>query len=195
METRLSRANSSSSSLSRSRSPISNNEKRNISTSPKQAPSTPVKSLNDGDGEQVPLVLDDNNDSKIKIDKTPSPMMSDIDQNDHKKKSHHRHHRHHHHRRKQSKSNKRLATHHQHSVKRKYILELVFSIDSFFFFLVGKQVSLHRVITNQMIKILLVRRKKMRMKVNNPNLNKKFHHQIMNQMMKKELLKVNFIIH
>jgi hypothetical protein len=54
METRTSRLHSSSSSISRSRSPISDNEKRSISTSPRRGPSTPVKTSiqrNDSDEE------------------------------------------------------------------------------------------------------------------------------------------------
>ncbi|CAF0745650.1 unnamed protein product [Rotaria sordida] len=124
METRTSRVHSSSSSLSRSRSPISNSEKRSVSTSPRRGPSTPVKSLierNDNNNEQDPndrelLSFDD--DSKVIVDERSSPIMSDIDQSHQKKRSRHRHHHHHHHR-KHSKSNKRSATqHHRHSVKR-----------------------------------------------------------------------------
>jgi hypothetical protein len=114
METR----HSSTSSISRSRSPISDNEKRSISPPPKRGPSTPIKSSiprNDSD-EEGNVKSDDH--SKEIMDETSSPLMSDTEESHQKKRSHHRHHHHRHH--KQSKSNKRSATHHQHSVKRRY---------------------------------------------------------------------------
>jgi hypothetical protein len=43
--------------------------------------------------------------------------MSDTEENHQKKRSHHRHHHRHH---KPTKSNKRPATQHKHSVKRRY---------------------------------------------------------------------------
>ncbi|CAF3817480.1 unnamed protein product [Adineta steineri] len=121
METRVSRLHSNSSSLSRSRSPISNNERRSISASPRRKSSTPVKSStkrNHSDEEQDPedrelLALDDS--SKNRVDETSSPIMSDTDENQQKKRSHHRHHHRHH---KPSKSTKRSATHQRPSVKR-----------------------------------------------------------------------------
>jgi hypothetical protein len=125
METRISRshASTSSSSISRSRSPISNNGKRSISTSPRRGPSTPIKSStqrNDSDEEHDPNdreALTFNDDSKAIIDEISSPMMSDTEENHQKKRSHHRHHHRH---TKQSKTNKRSITHHKHSVKRRY---------------------------------------------------------------------------
>ncbi|CAF0733336.1 unnamed protein product [Rotaria sp. Silwood1] len=122
METRTSRVHSSSSSLSRSRSPISRSEKRSVSTSPRRGPSTPVKSLierNDSNDEHDSndrelLPLDD--DSKAIVDEVSSPIMSDNDQSHQKKRPRRRRRRHH---RKHSKSNKRSATHyHQPSAKR-----------------------------------------------------------------------------
>ncbi|CAM4743796.1 unnamed protein product [Rotaria magnacalcarata] len=120
MATRTSRVLSSSSSLSRSRSPIPKSDKRNLSVSPRRGPSTPIKSpiqRNHSDDEQDPddrerLPLDDQ--STAIVDEISSPIMSDIDESHEKKRSHHRHHHH----RKHSKSNKRLATHHRTSVKR-----------------------------------------------------------------------------
>ncbi|CAF0922817.1 unnamed protein product [Adineta ricciae] len=125
METRLTRQRlSSSSSVSRSRSPIANSEQRSASNSPRRGPSTPVKSATYGtnsDGEQdleerEPLMADDS--SKAAADEISSPMMSDTDESHHKKRIHHGHghHRHRHH--KQSKSNKRSISHHRQSVKR-----------------------------------------------------------------------------
>ncbi len=116
MEPTISRLHSSSSSVSRSRSPISDSERR--------GPSTPVKpsiQRNDSDEEQdlhyrESLTFNDN--SKAIIDETSSPMMSDTEENQQKKRSHHRHHHRHH---KQPKSNKRSITHHQHSAKRRYL--------------------------------------------------------------------------
>ena len=121
MATRTSRVHSSSSSLSRSRSPIPKGGKRNFSVSPRRGPSTPIKSpiqRHHSDDEQDPddrelLPLDDQ--SKAIVDEISSPIMSDIDESHQNKRSHHRHHHH----RKHSKSNKRLATHHRTSVKRR----------------------------------------------------------------------------
>jgi RNA recognition motif-containing protein len=129
METRRSRLHSSSSSLSRSRSPLSDNEKRSISNSPRQGPSTPIKTSrqrNDSNDKQDPNdreFLTFNENSKAIINETSSPMMSDIEENHQKKRSHHKHrHRHH----KQSKSNKHSIIHHRHSVKRRYLIYLNF---------------------------------------------------------------------
>jgi hypothetical protein len=117
METRISRLHSSSSSLSRSCSPISDSKRR--------GPSTPVKpsiQRNHSDEEQDPNdreLLTFNDNSKAIIDEISSPMMSDTEENQEKKKSHHRHHHHHH---KQTKSNKRsTTTHHRPSAKRMYL--------------------------------------------------------------------------
>ena len=125
METRVARTHgsSASSSISRSRSPLSDNGKRSISTSPRQGPSTPMKSLrqrNDSDEEQgstnrAALIFND--DSKVINDETSSAMMSDTEETSQKKRSHHRHHHRHH---KQVKTNKRSATHQKQSVKRRY---------------------------------------------------------------------------
>lgn len=118
METRISRSHASSSSISRSRSPISDNGKRSISTSPRRGPSTPIKSSIKSDDEQDPNdreTLTFNENSKTIMNETSSPMMSDTEENQQKKRSRHRRHHHHH---KQSKSNKRSITHHKHPVKR-----------------------------------------------------------------------------
>ena len=126
METRLTRQRlSSSSSVSRSRSPIANSEQRRASNSPRQGPSTPVKAAMYGtnsDGEQdledrEPLAADDS--SKAAVDEISSPIMSDTDESQHKKRIHHGHghHRHRHH--KQSKASKRSISHHRQSVKRR----------------------------------------------------------------------------
>lgn len=128
METRKSRVHSSSStsSVSRSRSPITNQDKRSISTSPRRGPSTPVKlptQRKNSNEEQDPtdhelLALDEN--SKTIEDEISSPIMSDTDQSRQKKRSRHKHHRHHHHR-KESKSNKRSTTHQRNPAKRRFL--------------------------------------------------------------------------
>ena len=127
METRISRshAESSSSSISRSRSPISDNGKRSISTSPRRGPSTPIKSSterNDSDEEQD---LNDRENSKLYTNEKSSPVMSDTEENQQKKRSHHRHHHRHH---KQPKSNKRSIAHHKHSAKRRYSFSMNFIV-------------------------------------------------------------------
>lgn len=121
METRTSRKHASSSPSS-----ISDSEKRSISLSPRRGPSTPMKSSRqrdeseDGhdpnDRDSSPLI----NDSKPMRNEPLSPTLSDTEESHGKKRTHHRHHhRQHHHHHKQSKSNKRSATHHKHSVKRR----------------------------------------------------------------------------
>ncbi len=123
METRVSRLHSSSSSFSRSRSPISDIGKRSISKSPRRGPTTPVKSSvrkNASDEEHDPNdreLLTFNDESKAIVDETSSTIMSDTEESHQKKRSHHRHHHRHH---KPTKSNKRPATQHKHSVKRRY---------------------------------------------------------------------------
>ncbi len=160
METRISRVNVSSSSMSRSRSPISDSERRSVSTSRRRGPSTPVKSSiqrNDSDEEQDPhdrefLALDDV--PKTIIDETSSPLMSDTDEIHHRKRSHHRHH--HHRQHKQPKSNKRSITHHRQSVKRRYsvFFEEIFYEILFIEILVKTKQCQQHVIINQMMKIL-----------------------------------------
>jgi len=114
METRISRLRSSSSIQSRSDS-----EKRSISLSPRQEPSSPVLT-NESDDEQDLSTTE--NKLKTNEHESSSTVMSDIeDEQEKKQRSHrhrHHHHRHHHHHQKQSKSNKRPATYEKHSVKR-----------------------------------------------------------------------------
>lgn len=120
METRISRKRAASSSPSS----ISGSDKRSIS--PKRGPSTPMKSSKHRDNseeERDPNDRDSSffvNQSKITRNEPSSPIMSDTEQSQQKKRSHHRHHHQHHH--KQSKAKKRSATHHKHSVKRRYLM-------------------------------------------------------------------------
>ncbi|UJR33902.1 hypothetical protein I4U23_021321 [Adineta vaga] len=115
METRPIRLRSPSSSVSRSRSPISPSEQRSISTSPRRGPSTPVKSpTNRTNSDDEGLAADDS--SKVVSNEISSPTLSDTEQNHHRKRSHHGHHRHRHH--KQSKSNKRSISHNRQPAKR-----------------------------------------------------------------------------
>ena len=128
MATKIARGQSAASSLSRSRSPISDCEKRSAFISTRRGPSTPDQpstTQDNSDEEQQSnngqLSTPRDVDKEI-LDNTSSKAMSDIDQNEKKKRVHHRHHsRHrHHHKPTTLKSNKRSATEQRHSVKRRY---------------------------------------------------------------------------
>ena len=204
METRTSRQHSPSSSLSRSRSPISGSEKRSVSASPRRGPSTPGKPAvlrNNSDDEQDPtdrelLTLDD--DGKVILDDTSSAVVSDTDLNRPKKRSHHRHsHRHHH---KQPKSGKRSSSSsHRHSVKRKYVpldqnvsfTETINDMDVLV--LVRRKLSRPRIRRKPMATTREVHRRRKRAKATHRRRSKKCLHRTRNQMTRRAQSRVSLV--
>jgi len=105
MDKRKSRLESPRSSISRSRSPLSN---RSVSTSPRRGPSTPLQREN-SDRELSTLT----DDQKAILNKNSTTNSSDDDEIEEKKHSNHRHHRNH------QKKTKRLVKRHKKEKKSK----------------------------------------------------------------------------